>query len=567
MEKTILQDKDIIYDAYYIFTERSLLPVVWIYSNGSIMHANKAASDYLEYTVEELCTFKIYEIDPDFTKEDFAKSFDRLRKIKTDKIESRHRTKSGIIKNSEILTNYMHKGDIEFALTYMYDITAKKNAFHEIIKQNEKLELIVEQRTSELLSKVAELEKVKDELRQNQEILSKAFKTSQDSITVNKLDDGTYIDVNQGFINTTGYTKEEVLGKSSLDLNIWKYPEEREALVKSVIANGSKLNHEARFVRKNGEVLIGLMSASRQTINGQETLLAVTKEITLMKKLEHELQELNASLQKRVEEEVALRQKQESLLFEQTKFADMGQMINAIAHQWRQPLNVLGLMVQEVTDLYQNNEITNEKMEHFENSAFNMIMFMSDTIDQFRNFFKTNEKEDVFNLLTTITDVFKLIDAQMHMRAVTYTIECHTCEEVFIFTDSISPVNIDCNLFVRGYEGELKQSILNLIYNAVDAIEEKRLKFPNHKGEITFTIKPNEKCVYMTVEDNGCGIPKSTLKHIFTPFFTTKADKNGTGIGLYMSKLIIEKHAGGSITAESTKHGARFTIKLPRASQ
>ncbi len=258
-----------------------------------------------------------------------------------------------------------------------------------------------------------------------------------------------------------------------------------------------------------------------------------------------ELEGLNSLLEERVDEQTRQILESERLLVQQSKLAAMGEMIGAIAHQWRQPLNALGIMVQDVRMAYNYSELNEGYIDVFENDAMSQIQFMSKTIDDFRNFFKPSKEKSLFTIHKVIKDSINIIEAQ----AKAANIECRFEGD-------------DFEGF--GYPGEFSQVILNLISNAKDAIIQRRenIENPALKGHIIIkTIKDGNYGV-ITVEDNGCGIPEHIMEKIYDPYFSTKEQGKGTGIGLYMSKLIIENHIGGSLSAVSDKNGSVFTIRF-----
>jgi len=231
------------------------------------------------------------------------------------------------------------------------------------------------------------------------------------------------------------------------------------------------------------------------------------------------INKLNKSLEEKISKAIKENQKKEQLLFQQSKLAAMGEMIGAIAHQWRQPLNTLSLNIQLLVDDFFDKKVDEEYILSFEKKNLNIVNFMSKTIDDFRNFFKKDKEKQEFELLEAVIDVLKLIDKQLKNHNI--SIEIHGDDSKII-----------------GYKNEFKQVILNIINNAREAIVKNNTK----NGTISINIKNN----IITITDNGGGIPKEIQNRIFEPYFTTKGAK-GTGIGLYMSKIIIEEHMNGKL--------------------
>ena len=255
-----------------------------------------------------------------------------------------------------------------------------------------------------------------------------------------------------------------------------------------------------------------------------------------------ELQKINENLQHLVDEKLKEVRQKDKLLLQQSKMAAMGEMIGAIAHQWRQPLNSLALNIQLLEDLVENNELTLEKTEEFVEKNMQTIEFMSQTIDDFRNFFRKDKEAVEFNLKEVIEKTITLQKAQLQDH------------NIKIETD------LD-DITIRGYKNEFMQVILNLISNSKDAIEERRKKIGNFEGKIYITSKKdNNKCI-ITLKDNGGGIPDKIKNRVFEPYFTTKEEGKGTGIGLYMVKEIIDR-MNGKISFKNIDDGVEFKIVL-----
>lgn len=255
-----------------------------------------------------------------------------------------------------------------------------------------------------------------------------------------------------------------------------------------------------------------------------------------------QLDELNRSLDQRVKEEVAERQKQEELLIHQSRLAAMGEMIGAIAHQWRQPLNALGLVLQNMQLTHDRGKLDDFFMDRSIEKAERLITKMSTTIDDFRNFFKPNKHAERFNLSEVITSIIELMDATFKYNNIHLTLIC------------------DKRLNIKGFQGEFSQVILNLLNNAKDSLHERKVKDPKIQIEVK---KDKPDWAIITIKDNAGGIPKEILHKIYDPYFTTRPEGKGTGIGLYMSKMIIENNMHGHLTAQNDHEGAVFVIEIP----
>ena len=279
-----------------------------------------------------------------------------------------------------------------------------------------------------------------------------------------------------------------------------------------------------------------------------------------------EYEELTENLERRVEQEVAARRQKEQMLVQQGKLAAMGEMIGAIAHQWRQPLNTLGLCVQNVQDAWRQGELDQKLIEMTTEKAMIQVRHMSRTIDDFRDFFLPDKQMSTFDCMEAAGEVLSLFSAQLASHGIEVELICQTHGRSFARIADI----ISCReKMVDGYKNEFEHVLLNLINNAKDALIEKGRKggfLSGETGRILFEYSRRDDAVLIRVSDNGGGIPPDILDRIFEPYFTTKGPgQGGTGIGLYMSKIIIEEHMLGRLIAENHEKGAVFTIVLPAA--
>ena len=254
-----------------------------------------------------------------------------------------------------------------------------------------------------------------------------------------------------------------------------------------------------------------------------------------------EEKEINETLEKRVFEETSKQKEQEQLLIQQTRLAAMGEMIGNIAHQWRQPLNALGLVFQNLKFSYEIGELNDEVLNRTVDKAEMLTKNMSKTIDDFRNFFRPNKAKEYFDINKSVLDAISLVES---------TFVHHNIKLEKDFKEE----KID----VFGFPNEFSQVILNIISNAKDALIGNKIENPMIKIE----TKVEDDYAYISIKDNALGTKDEIIHKIFEPYFTTKDEVQGTGIGLYMSKIIIEKNMNGKIYLENTNEGANFIIKL-----
>ncbi len=238
--------------------------------------------------------------------------------------------------------------------------------------------------------------------------------------------------------------------------------------------------------------------------------------------------------------DIKLQDEREKLLIHQNKLASMGEMIGNIAHQWRQPLTQLSSILINIELHFNKNKLTKDKLVDKIDEANEQISYMSNTIDDFRNFFSSGKSKKKYKIQEVIELSNHLLSASL---------DKHNIKLV---------TNIQDNFTLNGYPNEVTQSLVNIINNAKDVFVERSIK----NSIITIKTYIKKDMNIITIQDNAGGIDESILDKIFEPYFSTKHASVGTGIGLYMTKTIIEKNNNGKINVENTNNGAIFTIIL-----
>ncbi|PZN81789.1 MAG: hypothetical protein DM484_07605 [Candidatus Methylumidiphilus alinenensis] len=251
------------------------------------------------------------------------------------------------------------------------------------------------------------------------------------------------------------------------------------------------------------------------------------------------LKNLNEALEQRVWEETEKNRQKDAMLIQQSRLAAMGEMIGNIAHQWRQPLNALGLILANIKDAADYKELTPEYLESLVRDGERLIQKMSTTIDDFRHFFRPQKRAEPFNLSTAIKEALSLVEASFRNNNIEFKLE------------------LEEDILIVGFANEFSQVLINLLNNAQDAI----LSRHSPNGSVTVRLCRDALLAVVTVTDNGGGIPPAVMEKIFEPYFSTK--RMGTGIGLYMSKMIIEKSMRGTLGVRNVDCGAEFTLSLP----
>ncbi|KWT74904.1 PAS domain-containing protein [Candidatus Magnetominusculus xianensis] len=356
---------------------------------------------------------------------------------------------------------------------------------------------------------------------------------------------GRYIFINSRYEMLFHLTKEGIVGKTDYDI----FPKEFADSFRANDMEVEKKNESLHFeeIVMHDDVLHTYISVKFPMLDTKGNIYGVcgiATDITDRKRMEEELKILNKNLESMVVEETQKRRQNEQMLIQQSKMAAMGEMLGLIAHQWRQPLNAIALTVQDMKDAYAYGELNEEYIERTVDMTIVQTSFMSKTINDFRDFFKPSKEKSKFDVKTAIEELlsmfgtlFKKSDLEISLRA-----------------------DQGAGLITLGYPNEFKQVILNILNNASDAVVLKRQSDTSLQGLIEIAIGTEKDKVIVSIRDNGGGIPENLMERIFENYYTTK-DK-GSGIGLYMSKTIIETNMGGSLTARNVDAGAEFLITL-----
>jgi len=260
-------------------------------------------------------------------------------------------------------------------------------------------------------------------------------------------------------------------------------------------------------------------------------------------KLIHEkakVENINKQLEKRVFQEVKKSRTKDKQLLQQSRLAQMGEMISMIAHQWRQPLAAISSTSAGLLLKARKDKLDKETAIELSNDILGYTKHLSNTIDDFREFFKINNKKSQTSYKELVESVSGIIETLLMDKNIKFIKE------------------LECNIKFYTHANELKQVILNLIKNAEDALLDRKIEDPYIK---IHGYKKDDRYI-LEVSDNAGGIPEDIIDNIFDPYFSTKTKKDGTGLGLYMSKTIIEEHCNGTLSVENTKYGATFKISI-----
>ncbi len=321
------------------------------------------------------------------------------------------------------------------------------------------------------------------------------------------------------------YEKDKVLLRDIIDYNI-EISKDSFTKIYRIVDNGGKI----RWIYSRVLLL-------KDDFGEVEYLYGYIHDITKLKKAEEELKE-------RVAIEIEKNREKDGFIIQQNKLASMGEMLGSISHQWRQPLNNVNLILHFIRDNCQNGDFTKKELSDYINRAKTQIEYMSQTIEDFRNFYKPSKSRNRFDLKECISSALRIVEEQLDSHEIVVKLICKN------------------RILLYNYENELKQSLLNILNNAKDAILQRR-EIEDFTAKIKINVKKCKNSVVVSIENNGGEIDKDIIDRIFEPYFTTKFETQGTGLGLYMTKIIVEKNLSGQIEVKNISNGVRFIIELP----
>jgi PAS domain S-box-containing protein len=366
--------------------------------------------------------------------------------------------------------------------------------------------------------------------------------------------------VNGSVAQLIGYTPQEVTAMGS-ELFTLLHPDDKAIASFKMAAleefpDGEVVETEFRMRHKDGYyrwLRARDVAFTRDADGKLRQFLGIGRDITEQKEAETALRLSEEALRKahdelelRVEERTAELQsaleelhEKEHLLIMQSRQAAMGEMIGNIAHQWRQPLNTLALVVQKLGLFNQSGECSRELIEETVSRSMQLIQHMSRTIDDFRNFFIPHKEKVTFRVRDAVSDALKLMEGSLNSGGIAVRVEQEDDPSVY------------------GYPSEYAQVLLNILTNAKDAFDTRQTPLP----QVVIAVGSSESRSLVTVRDNAGGIPEDVLPKVFDPHFTTKGP-SGTGIGLFMSRVIVEKNMNGRLGVCNVADGALFSIEV-----
>ncbi len=412
------------------------------------------------------------------------------------------------------------KPDVEFFRAQAEEFDFDKEAYLEALDRvpicsREKVRNVMDYFLS-LVTVIVEMGLKNLDLRESRDHLDNIINAIADPIVVKDKEHRTVM-VNDATCALSGHSREEMIGRTDYSFFPKKQADVFWEKDTAVLETELETINEEEITNAQGQKRMFYAKKSLyRDLKGDKYVVGVVRDITDLKQ-------------------------KELMLVQQNRQAALGEMLDHIAHQWKQPLNSISLIVQDMELTACDGELTNECIKETVSKIMALLGHMAQTIDVFRDFHQPEKEKTVFRLKDSIDMAIGLITPVLSLHGVAVELD------------------VDPGLVALGYPKEYAQVILNLFGNAKNALVERKIKSPR----IQVKAFAEGKKVVVTITDNAGGIPGSNIDRIFEPFFTTRKEVGGTGVGLYMSKSIIEKNMGGTLIAANVNGGAQFRVEIP----
>ncbi|MEE8589260.1 MAG: PAS domain S-box protein [Sulfurimonadaceae bacterium] len=391
----------------------------------------------------------------------------------------------------------------------------------------------VKKETGEIVNYISVKQEITEQIHMEQELMKQGEKTrelgtileeSLNEIYIFDRNSLKFLYANKGAQNNIGYSPEELFEMTPLDIKPQITAEKFSELVKPLDRDKvEKVFFSTLHRRKDGTTYPVDVYLQQIVFEGTDAYMAIIIDTTEYEKIREELRD------------------KEELMIAQSRHAAMGEMIGMIAHQWRQPITVIAMGANNMLVDMELDEVKPEVFKKYAHNILHQVEYLSKTIDDFRNFFRPDKEREKVKVEEVFLEAEKIIGKTLEQNDVTLSISGQSTQPV------------------RTYSRELLQVFINLLKNAKEALVENRPK----DRRIEVVIREDEESLITTICDNGGGIDDAIIEKIFDPYFSTKDEKTGTGLGLYMSKTIVEKHLHGPIEVGNTKEGVCFKIAIP----
>jgi two-component system sporulation sensor kinase A len=476
---------------------------------GKIIDANEAACKFYGYSKNRFKQLHIFDLNT-LSSDEIKIQMEQAKTFKKNYFQFPHRLADGSIREVEVYSSAIEINDKKFLFSIIHDITEKVNLEKELHKINRQLE--------ELLQK---------EIKERVNIYKKYNLLFQQKIFgIGILQEGRIVQCNVQLLKLLGISLADVSQINFFDLIQFSTKEDLLKTIESMDFNKFSFIQEVQL-KHNPEKYFLLFIAPfiEKEYKNKIELFVILYDISEKKQIEKENRE------------------KEQMLLHQSKLASIGESLSALAHQWRQPLNSLSLMIQFIHQLSELNQLNKENLKEVLDEALQQINFLSHTIDDFRNFFRVDQEKKDFSVKEEIDSLLKILQIQL---------ENHNIK-IKISGD---------DFYVYGFPNLFKHALLNILNNSKDAILDIQKEEKDFAGIISINLDANKHLIKIC--DNGGGIKEEILQKIFQPYVSTKKVE-GTGLGLYLTYIIINK-MNANINCynhtENNQKGACFIIKF-----
>ncbi len=431
------------------------------------------------------------------------------------------------------LQKYIKKQDLTVVISDLIKFYSSYN--HNIVENNK---IIISIFAIALLFTLLLNYAITKQLNNKTKELKDSIKTIDENVIMSQTDlNGMITGVSKAFCKISGFSKDELIGQQH---NLVRHSDMKKEAFKtmwSTIEKDILWKGEVKNLKKDGGFYWVNAVVAPLFRNGVKIGYTSVRHDITDKKI---IDELNNSLEYKIKDEVEKNRKQDQQIIEQSRLAQMGEMIGMIAHQWRQPLTAISASGSAINSKARMGRLKDDKAIELSKDIVDYSQHLSQTINDFRDFFKKDKIETQTNFTETVESSLKIVETAIQNKDINIIKE-FTCKDNFL-----------------SYPHELKQVTLNIIKNGEDILIEKNIENPYIKIK---TFKEKDSIV-LEISDNAGGIPDDIIGKIFDPYFSTKTKQDGTGLGLYMSKTIIEEHCGGKLSVSNNQDGAVFKIEI-----
>lgn len=392
---------------------------------------------------------------------------------------------------------------------------------------------------------IRRIDEEKTKIKEGKAYLATLFNSVFDAVIV--IDQWGIIQrINNQALRLLGYKAEELIGKNVNIIIPEPYHSLHDGFIRNYTSKKKGMDNEERnfdALKSDGTLIPISLIVTHMRINDKIFFIGSIRDLTHIRELERR------------------EKSNETMLIHQSKLSAMGEMLGTLAHQWRQPLNSIGLIIQDLVLAFENDDLEKSYFKKSQNEIMEQLLHMSKTIDEFRSFFIQEEVAVECNAINLVHEIEELYRPQLEANNV--RLQLHYGDGL---GDAESGAYQDAFRF-KTYPSEVKQILLNLISNSKEAIEVLRAEDKMLRNTITITLSASETSIRIEVSDRAGGIGEEIAGRIFEPYYTTK--EKGAGLGLYICKILCERHLNAKLTFETDTYNGitTFILILPRTLQ